>query len=165
MDYPREIEVNAAFTFNPTSYLYFWLHTLACTTQGVNGPFRAVGCVFPSIARMYQSVVPEGVPLPEGWETFMELHSEIDRLMKRLENRVAEPEVVFAAVKQLVASRFGTALPQDITAFNHFMDMSLQRRLSGPGLAVLINEVKARVSDLHASLPKPRAVERPVHWV
>ena len=40
---------------------------------------------------------------PATLERAMDLDREVDRLMKRIEQRVAEPEVIFAAIKQLVA--------------------------------------------------------------
>ncbi len=94
----------------------------------------------------------------------MDLDREIDRLMKRIEQRVAEPEVIFAAIKQLVGAHFATGLPDELRAFNHFMDMSLQRRLSGPGLAVLTNDIKKRISALNA-VSYLQAARADVHWV
>ena len=94
----------------------------------------------------------------------MDLDREVDRLMKRIEQRVAEPEIIFAAIKQLVGSRFAARLPQELGAFNHFMDMSLQRRLSGPGLAVLTNDIKKRIFALNA-ISYLQAAKADVHWV
>jgi len=94
----------------------------------------------------------------------MDLDREIDRLMKRIEQNVVEPEIIFTAIKQLVGSHFAGKLPAEVKAFNHFMDMSLQRRLSGPGLAVLSQDIKKRITALKAmsGLQPPKAA---VHWV
>jgi len=97
-------------------------------------------------------------------ERAMDLDREVDRLMKRIEQRVAEPEVIFAAIKQLVGAHFAASLPAELGAFNHFMDMSLQRRLSGPGLAVLTNDIKKRISALNA-VSYLQAARADVHWV
>ena len=94
----------------------------------------------------------------------MDFNREIDRLMKRIEQKVAEPEIIFAAIKQLVGAHFAMSLPTELAAFNHFMDMSLQRRLSGPGLAVLTNDIKKRVSALNA-MAYLQATKADVHWV
>ena len=94
----------------------------------------------------------------------MDLNREVDRLMMRVEQKVAEPEVIFAAIKQLVGSHFAARLPDELTAFNHFMDISLQRRLSGPGLAVLTNDIKKRIAALNAVsyLQTPKS---DIHWL
>lgn len=84
----------------------------------------------------------------------MDLNREIDRLMKRIEQKVAEPEIIFAAIKQLTGAHFASRAPEclraieGLGAFNHFMDMSLHRRLSGAGLAVLTNDIKRRIALL-----------------
>lgn len=94
----------------------------------------------------------------------MDLDREVDRLMKRIEQKVADPEVIFAAIKQLVGSHFAARLPEELGAFNHFMDMSLNRRLSGPGLAVLTNDIKKRIAALNA-VCYLQAAKADVHWV
>lgn len=94
----------------------------------------------------------------------MDLDREIDRLMKRIEQKVAEPEIIFAAIKQLVGSHFAARVPAELGAFNHFMDMSLNRRLSGPGLAVLTNDIKKRIAALNA-VCYLQAARSDVHWV
>jgi hypothetical protein len=101
---------------------------------------------------------------PATLERAMDLDREIDRLMKRIEQRVAEPEVIFAAIKQLVGSHYASSLPAELGAFNHFIDMSLQRRLSGPGLAVLTNDIKKRIAALNA-VSYLQAAKRDVYWV
>ena len=94
----------------------------------------------------------------------MDLDREVDRLMKRVEQKVAEPEIIFAAIKQLVGSHFAARVPAELGAFNHFMDMSLNRRLSGPGLAVLTNDIKKRIAALNA-VCYLQAAQADVHWV
>ncbi len=94
----------------------------------------------------------------------MDMDREIDRLMKRVEQKVAEPEIIFAAIKQLVAAHFTASLSAELGAFNHFMDMSLQRRLSGPGLSVLTNDIKKRIAALSA-VSYLQAAKADVHWV
>jgi hypothetical protein len=97
-------------------------------------------------------------------ERNMDLDREVDRLMKRIEQRVADPEVIFAAIKQLVGAHFAGQLPDELGAFNHYMDMSLQRRLSGPGLAVLTNDIKKRIAALNA-VSYLQAAKADIHWV
>jgi hypothetical protein len=100
----------------------------------------------------------------------MDMDREVDRLMKRIEQKVAEPEIIFAAIKQLAVAHFAGRAPTELSAFNHFMDMSLQRRLSGPGLAVLTNDIKRRIAALEDRMPSGTPAQvvtlRPrVHWL
>lgn len=101
----------------------------------------------------------------------MDLDREIDRLMKRIEQKVVEPEIIFAAIKQLAGTCFASRAPEGLGAFNHFMDMSLQRRLSGAGLAVLTNDIKRRMALLQAQacasavIASKRPADAKVHWL
>ncbi|MFT4076527.1 MAG: hypothetical protein QM647_13465 [Asticcacaulis sp.] len=101
----------------------------------------------------------------------MDLDREIDRLMKRIEQKVAEPEIIFAAIKQLAGTYFANRAPEGLGAFNHFMDMSLHRRLSGAGLAVLTNDIKRRMALLQdqaceaAATASNRRADAKVHWL
>ena len=91
----------------------------------------------------------------------MELDQEIDTVMRRLDQGIADRDVVKAALKQLVRAHLGKPAQNGLVLIEAYIDEAFIAPLSKSRATGVADVLKARIAILRGSKPAPVKV----HWI